>query len=183
METTEHRLTGFEKAIAKDFGMVNLGANRHVIRDEKGWRTNERIIRHSWIVLVARSFVGWGGIFRIQYEASAFREIYNPEEVVTGIFIEGKDATINNLNYQRLEPDYPNPFNQLKFELLNASENLTLDGVTYEMLINGKNIRSTIALNNPDSEHWETWEASILEYGYQLARHFQNDHLTNLFSI
>ena len=55
-----------EISLATKLGLSNLKAGNIVIRDERGWRQNEKYIDHVWIVYIDRSFVGWCGIFPVR---------------------------------------------------------------------------------------------------------------------
>jgi hypothetical protein len=75
-----------EKSIATKLGLTELKSGIQIIRDNNGWRENEKSIRYIWIVTIARSFVGWGGLFTIQFNENKFRNHSNQQELLQGIF-------------------------------------------------------------------------------------------------
>src|SRR5688572_21127321 len=81
-----------EKSIAAYLGLPKLISGGIVIRNEKGWRENEKSIEYIWIVKMALSFVGWGGLFAIKFNESKFREHLNKEELIQGVFISNDNG-------------------------------------------------------------------------------------------
>ena len=171
-----------ETSIAKHFNIDSLGAYGHVVRNEKGWRENEILIEYSWIVTIARSFVGWGGIFIIKLARNEFRDIKNPEKLIRGAFIHRSDGKITDIYFEELY-DFADPIRNTKdLDLFNANKEVILDGVSYEFIINGKYLKTLISVNNPTSASWKSWEENVWEIGQQLASKAKNEELISLFN-
>lgn len=169
-----------EKSLASKLGFVDLTSGIQVIRNENGWRENEKRIEYIWIVTIARSFVGWGGLFSIKLNKSQFREYENPEELLQGVFISNQNGIDQIYINRTTDPalDISKIFN---FDLFEANKGITLDGVSYEIRIIASNIDTFIQLHNPSTEAFNKWESEIWKLGKRLARESNNQEMMNLF--
>ncbi|MBL0740888.1 hypothetical protein [Chryseolinea lacunae] len=73
-------------ALAQALGLHCFYIGGHVIRDERGWRQNEKSIDYAWLAIVDRFGSGVGGVFSMKFMNSDFREHKNPEQLVRGVF-------------------------------------------------------------------------------------------------
>ncbi|MBO9567158.1 MAG: hypothetical protein J7621_30575 [Niastella sp.] len=170
-----------KNAIAMKLGLSSLHAGGHVIRNEKGWRENEKTVRYIWIVDVSRSFVGFGGIFAVQFEESQFRGQQNPAELVQGIFLTDDTgiATIH-IEWPSPIPDKIRAFPSL--DVFDSGTWLALDGVNYIIHIIAHSVDSIICVNNPSSPSWQAWETAVWETGKYLAERSGNEKMIELFT-
>jgi len=169
-----------EKSLATKLGLTELKSGIQTIRDTNGWRENEKSIRYIWIVTIARSFVGWGGLFAIQFNENKFRNHSNQEELVQGIFISNNDGVGQIYTDRSLEATY-NMTQFFKLNLFEANNGITLDGVSYDVRIIAPNIDTFIQINNPNTEEWKKWETEIWTMGKKLARESNDKEMINLF--
>lgn len=169
-----------EKQLATEFGLEQLRSGSHVIRNEKGWRENEKEIEYVWIVRMSRSFVGWGGLFSIRFNESKFQEHDNPNELVKGIFIDNKDG-IDKFYFDIVRDTTDNVAEILNFNLFEANKGIALDGVSYSVRIIARNIDTFIHLNNPNSGEWKEWEKMVWAMGRDLAERSGNNEMIQLF--
>jgi len=169
-----------EAAIAEQFGLSSLHSGGHVVRNEKGWRENEKEIDYAWIVHMARSFAGWGGLFAVQFKERIFRDQFNPTELVHGLFLSG-DTAITSIHIEQ-PSGIPDKIATLPgFALFDAGTGITLDGVSYSFRTIAPNISTTIELNNPHSAAWKPWISEVWELGKHLAHKAGNPEMIQLF--
>lgn len=170
-----------EKTLATSLGLSSLDTGFQVIRNNKGWRENEKMISYCWIVTVSRSFVGGGGLFAIKFNEHIFREQVNKEEVVQGVFSTNEHGVAKL--YHKTSPDEMIDFsNFFQLNLTEANSGITLDGVGYAIKIMAPNIDSFIQLNNPNTAEWRKWEAGIGAMGKAFAIESNDPDWIELFS-
>lgn len=169
-----------EKQLAGKFGLAQLRSGGHTIRNEKGWRENEKEIEYVWIVGMSRSFVGWGGLFSIRFNENKFRDYDNPNELIKGIYIDNKDG-IDNLYFDIVRDTTDKFAGILNFNLFEANKGIALDGVSYSVRIIARNIDTFIHLNNPNSGEWKEWEKMVWTMGRDLAERSGNLEMIQLF--
>lgn len=158
-------------SLSKELGIPDLRSGKLTIRDEKGWRINEKEIDYCWLVNVSRSFVGWCWLFSLKFNESDFRDKKNPEELIQGIFTVSKEGKIGKLFTESKSQDFNDKIKGLtSYDLFDANQGITLDGVGYEYLIFAPNTEVRISLNNPNSENWKIWESEIFSLGVSLAK-------------
>jgi hypothetical protein len=168
-----------EKSLATKLGLSELKSGIQIIRDINGWRENEKSIKYIWIVTIARSFVGWGGLFAIQFNENKFREHSNEKELVQGLFIDknGVDKIYTKKSLDETS-DVPQLF---RLNLFESNNGITLDGVGYKIRIIAPNIDTFIKVNNPNSEEWKRWESEIWAMGKKFAREANDQEMISLF--
>jgi len=143
-----------EKSLAENLGLSELKSGRQVIRNEKGWRENEKSIDYIWVVQIARSFISWGGLFSIKFNENKFRENSNNEELLQGIFICNQTG-IEQVYSRTLQDLTKDIFGHFRFNLFESNNGITLDGVSYNVRVIAPNIDTLIRLNNPNTEDWK----------------------------
>ncbi|WP_341904199.1 hypothetical protein [Fluviicola taffensis] len=169
-----------EGSIANYIGIQDLRSGNVTIRNEKGWRENEKSIEYIWIVKIARSFVGWGGIFAIKFAESEFRGYSNKEELIHGIFISSENGA-EQLYIENLIDMSQEKVSCFKLNLFDANKGVSLDGIAYDLRIIARNVDTFIQTNNPNTNDWKKWEAEIWEMGRQLAKNSNDLELIKLF--
>lgn len=169
-----------EKSLADHLGLPKLSSGVQVIRNSKGWRENEKSIEYVWIVNIARSFVGWGGLFSIKFNASKFREHINKEEVVQGIFTYNQNG-IDQFYCKTLSDNETDLISLFKFNLFSVNNRMTFGGTMYELRIIAPNIDAFIQLNNPNNSEWKKWEDEIWTLGRELATQSNQQEMIELF--
>lgn len=169
-----------EKSLATKLGLTELKSGIQIIRDTNGWRKNEKSIRYIWIVTISRSFVGWGGLFAIQFNENKFRNHSNQKEFVQGVFTSNNDG-VDQIYTDRSSEASFNLNQFFKLNLFEANNGITLDGVSYNVRIIAPSIDTFIQLDNPNTEDWKKWEAEIWRMGKKLAKESNDKELINLF--
>lgn len=169
-----------EKSLAENLGLSELKSGRQVIRNEKGWRENEKSIDYIWVVQIARSFISWGGLFSIKFNENKFRENSNNEELLQGIFICNQTG-IEQVYSRTLQDLTKDIFGHFRFNLFESNNGITLDGVSYNVRVIAPNIDTLIRLNNPNTEDWKKWEQEVWTLGKELANESECQELVNLF--
>lgn len=169
-----------EKSLAESLGLSELKSGRQVIRNDKGWRENEKTIDYIWVVQISRSFIGWGGLFSIKFIENKFREHSNKEELVQGIFICNQTG-IERVYSRTLHDITKDIVGHFRFNLFEANNGIALDGVSYNLRVIASNIDTFIQLNNPNTEDWRKWEREVWTLGKELANESDCQDLVNLF--
>jgi len=169
-----------ETSIAVYLGLSDFRSGGVVIRNERGWRENEKYIDYAWIILLSRSFVGCGGVFAIKFNETKFREYINKEELIHGVFTSTDNGI--ELIFTESVPTSTFDVNRLfNLNLIDANKGITIDGVCYDIRIFGSNINTFIKVNNPNTVDWKKWENEIWEMGRSLSEKSKNKTLINLF--
>lgn len=169
-----------EKSLAESIGLSELKSGGQVIRNDKGWRENEKLIDYIWVVQISRSFIGWGGLFSIKFNENKFREHSNSEELVQGIFICNQTGIeqVYSRTFQDLRKDIVGHF---RFNLFEVNNGITSDGVSYNVRVIAPNVDTFIQLNNPNTVDWRKWEQEVWTLGKELANESDCQVLMNLF--
>lgn len=169
-------------SLSKKNGFSDLRTGKKVIRDNNNNRINEKDIEYSWIVSVARSFIGWCWIFSIKLKKNKFRNINNSEELIQGIFTLNKNGTIDKFySENRPEEFKDNIKNYTEYDMFEANLGIALDGVSYEYLIFAPNTEIKISLSSPNSKKWKKWEKELWSVGEYLVEKSKIEELKNIF--
>lgn len=162
-------------------GLEDLRAGAQTIRNEKGWRDNEKQIDYVWMIAVAHSFREPAMLFAIQYEAWQFRDRLNPPELVTGIFTFNKAGIQTFYSEVATEPADP-ILPHFHLDLFNANRGITIDGVGYQIRIRAHNTETYIEIGNPKEAGWGKWEEAVWQLGRHLAKKSAYQAMQNIFS-
>jgi hypothetical protein len=171
-----------EKSLAESLGFSELKSGVHVIRNDKGWRENEKSIDYIWVVQITRSFVGWGGLFSIKFNENKFREHTNKEELMQGVFICNQSG-IEQVHTKTLSDVKKDIIEHFQFNLFEANKGITLDGVSYMVRVIAPNVDSFIQLNNANTIQWRNWEQKIQKLAGELANESDNQNLIDLLNL
>lgn len=169
-----------ETQLASRFGMEDLHSGSHTIRNEKGWRENEKDIEYAWLVNIARSFVGWGTLFTIRLNEYKYREHSNPAELIQGLCIFNQ-AGISEIYYESVQDVTDQVAEAFTFNPFEANPGITLDGVSYNVRIRARNIDTFVQINNPQTAGWNKLEKLIWQKGKALAERSGNKEMISLF--
>jgi hypothetical protein len=171
-----------EKMLREKLGLPELRTGTQVIRNEKGWRQDEKSIEYIWIVIMNRSFVGSGGLIAIKFTENNFRGQHHPNELLRAIFSVGPDNGIKEFYEERTsDTGSDSVMDNFHLDLFNANKGITLDGVSYTIHTISDNIDTIITVDNPNTSHWKNWETEIWRIGKSLAFNSQSKELTELF--
>lgn len=158
------------KALRTQLELPSLQAHMMTLRDERGWRVNERMIEYTWVVGIHHAFGGTVWLFSVKFAATPFQEINNPEQLLQGLMkINEVGQVISFYTHQDLD-QFDDPIRRLKIDdLFEASRGITLDGVHYNYAIFAPSTSIEISINNPNSKHWKIWEEEVWNLGKKLA--------------
>jgi hypothetical protein len=171
-----------EKSLAESLGLSELTSGLQIIRDDKGWRENEKSIDYIWVVQISHSFIGWGGLFSIKFNENKFREHANKEELTQGVFICNQSG-VEQVYTKTLSDVKKDIIEHFQFNLFEANKGITLDGVSYNVRVMAPNVDTFIQLNNPNTMDWREWELKVQKLAGELANESDNQNLINLFSL
>jgi hypothetical protein len=171
-----------EKSLAESLGLSELKSGGQVIRNDKGWRENEKSIDYIWVVQISRSFIGWGGLFSIKFNENKFREHTNKEELTQGVFICNQSG-IEQVHTKTLSDVKKDIIEYFQFNLFEANKVITLDGVSYNVRVIAPNVDTFIQLNNPNTMDWREWEQKVQKLAGELANESDNQNLIDLFNL
>jgi hypothetical protein len=171
-----------ERVLMEKLGLSELKTGTQIIRDGNGWRQDEKSIEYIWIVMMTRSFVGWGGLITIKFNENNFRGKQHPDELLRAIFSMGPDNGIKEF-YEERTSDTDSDFvmDNFNLDLFNANKGITLDGVSYTIHAISANVDTVITVNNPNTSNWKNWETEIWRLGKSLALSSRSKELTELF--
>jgi hypothetical protein len=171
-----------ESSLAKTLDLPGLRSGPHIIRNHRGWRQNEKEIDYTWIVNISRSFIDFGGVFTVKFNKHEFRDISNPEEIIRGVFTYNANGEFTNWYFEKDQTDFADSIKEFsQWNPFEANRGITLDGIYYQLLIRARNIDTVIAMNNPNSSSWRSWEQSLFELGKRLAEKSKSTELIQLF--
>jgi hypothetical protein len=168
--------------LAENLGLSELKSGGQVIRNDKGWRENEKSIDYIWLVQISRSFAGWGGLFSIKFNENKFREHTNKEELTQGVFICNQSG-IEQVHTKTLSDVKKDIIEHFQFNLFEANKGITLEGVSYNVRVMAPNVDTFIQLNNPNTMDWSEWELKVQKLAVELANESDNQNLIDLFSL
>ena len=158
-----------EIAICSLTNVSNLSSGVQIIRNDKGWRVNEKLLDYSWNITIYRSFLGALTMFALKFDQHTFRDIRNQTELVTGIIELNSQGEIAS-SYITSTEDISDTIAEVRsFNLFHGNMGITLDGTSYKVSIRSQNIESHISLNNPSSDEWLKVERQIYALGRKLA--------------
>jgi hypothetical protein len=187
-EIKEYELNKFrlhqkiEEALSLKLGIHSLRAVNTTIRDERGWRVNEKQIDYCWLISVAASFVGWCWLFSIKFNPSHFRGISNKEELIQGIFTIDQNGAIGQYYEEHRHLTFRDQVRELtSFDLFDANRGITLDGVEYEYLVFAPNAQIRMTMNNPSSTNWKIWEQTVWQLGTELSEKAGSQEMKAIF--
>ncbi|AYB32148.1 hypothetical protein [Chryseolinea soli] len=171
-----------EESLANAMGVPKLSSGWKTIRDDRGWRQDEKLIEYVWIVMMNRHSVGRGGLVTVRFNEHTFRGKKHPDELVRGIFSIGADNQIQEF-YQEKTDGHADPvIDCFQLDLFDANKGITLDGVSYRIHIISANIDTVIKVSNPVTSHWRRWEAEIQNLASTLVANSDSGKLTRLFT-
>jgi hypothetical protein len=170
-----------EESLVAKLGLDGLSVGGHVLRNEKGWRENEKQVDYIWMVYISRFFVGKGCIFSLKFAETQFREHFNKAGFAEGMFFSAPDGKAH------LYTDFSDEtafdiqyFNKL--DLFDANKGITLDGVSYHIRIIAPNIDTFIHVGNPNSKDWKEWESGVWKMGRSFGEQAGHPGMIGLFS-
>jgi hypothetical protein len=170
-----------EKTLAAKLGLEELSTGCHVIRNERGWRENEKYIDYIWIVHVSRSFVGHSCLFSVKFGETHFRKYFNKAEFIEGFFINVSNAK-GHLYTNTADDTVFDIKHFNKLDLFDANRGIALDGVGYDIRIIAPNIDTRISVENPNSKEWIKWEKGIWKVGRKFGEDTDHPGMIQLFT-
>ncbi len=109
-----------------------------------------------------------------------WRENSNPEELIQGIFSYDNKG-IKDLYWEVSENKHDAITGNFRFDLFNANQGITLDGVSYTLRVIASNINTLISVHNPVTDEWKNWENEIRKLGGRLANKSNIPEITRVF--
>jgi hypothetical protein len=159
------------QAIAKALKLDYLHPSWTIIRNERGWRDNEKKIEYYWSIYISRSFIGWLTVFTIKFDETTFRDIHNKSELLHGIISLKPDGEVDQLYYETFDGDTIDEFKEISTcDLFDANNTITL-------------VESNIHLSNPDSKKWRAALDKVWELGASLASRSGNSEWIEFFKV
>ncbi|HLP14102.1 MAG TPA: hypothetical protein VK177_19375 [Flavobacteriales bacterium] len=160
-----------------------FGYGGKVIRDDRGFRENEKFMEYFHQVNITMN-AGSVTLFSAKFKESKFRTTLNLEELLTGIIALN---TQNNLPLKHVESsstDFNDPIREIpKFDLFEKDDSITLDGIHYELLIYASGAKTFIDFGNPHGPAWSDVEKRIWTLGRKLAVNSNIDFFKAFFTV
>ena len=124
-----------------------------------------------------------GGLFGIKLKENHFREHHNPDSLILGIYIQNEEGHLIEFHSQKRNDDFNDPIKEVShFNLFNAGDHLTIDGVIYHCRIVANNIDTQLSLSNPHSPEFKRWEAQVHKTWSELAIDSKSQKLIDFWS-
>ncbi len=176
-----------KKQIALKIGLSELEkAGTTIIRDDNGFRINQKEIEYFWI-LTFNHLNGFDnyGLFTIKIDESNFREFENSKEIITGIF----SLNNNKIDLLYFESDILNfedkiadKFNDLDlFYKRDLIENEVPSII--ELIIESKNISAKIDCQYIENQKWAEWNNAIIQFSKLICQKSKNNKLKQIVDV
>ncbi len=150
----------FVEQIAKLCGLEVLRAGRHVLRDERGWKTAEMHVLAVWIAEIEPTFMEHACICMITTERDqrAFFCVDRDHEVVTIGPITGERSDPVKDLLQGLD-------------LWTARRTISVDGIAYRFYLDTQDVRLALYFANPAVAALVRFEGALLQVTAELEKH------------
>lgn len=172
-----------EKAIAQRLNLASLASGTQIIRNEKGWRTNEKSVEYAWFSYInhqPKSY--YAGLFSIKLKPSDFRGIINQEELVQGIFTFDANGNIIHFHFETNKNDFYDPIRASTcFDLFAHDIDNKSDYVVLNFNINTLGTHSAITTNGSGSFFANNFREEIFKMGKQFAANSNNESMMLFF--
>lgn len=174
-----------EDSLAQNIGLPKLNCGNVVIRNEKGWRENEKLIEYIWVVAFHHAVGRSGGIINVKYNDSKFRDKSNPEELLEAIFLMKSDGRIKNLYIEKTEEkEREEVFDEFKnLNLMEANKGITIDGIHYWIHLIFPNTDIVIKAGNPNHQTWKIWEEKLWNKWNTLSINSKDNEKIKIFDF
>lgn len=171
------------QAIGREFNIEYIHAGPVTVRNERGWRDNEKRIEYYWSVEISRSLAGWLSVFTIKFGESSYRDIQNKSELVHGIITLKQNGELDRIYYETYHGDTPDPIKEINnFDLFDAKTGITIGGIQYNFYIVVHGIESSISVSNPTNEKWKVAAKHVYGLGTELASRSGHEEWIEFFS-
>lgn len=188
MKSSEKLMTpDIKKQIALKIGLSELDiAGITIIRDDRGFRINEKDIEYFWILSYNHlNGLDNYGLFTIKFKESNFREFKNPKEMIPGIFNLDNDK-IDIIHFEsstlNFDDQIATKFNELDFFY---SENMIENEIPsiIKFLIESKNISANIESQYIKNKKWTDWNDEIIKVSKSISKKSKNSILQKIAEV
>ena len=162
-------INSIEEQIAKAVKLSRFSDGLQTIRNEKGWRENELDVEYCYLINLARSFIGFGGLFSIKLNHSKYRLTENPEALIQGIYTL-ENEKVKEIYFEKNLSNFEDKLNStIELDIFNSKKGLTIDGDSFIYSIHSNQLKAIISFSNPNQENWNKWLDSFFITGNEIA--------------
>lgn len=156
-------------ALAKLIGVEDLRSGRHILRNERGWRTGEVTVSYAWRVIVTPSFHDPCLLTVVRTVDTEFRGKTASGFLRAGIAIMSRE-TKGLRQAVAVDIDADPVFSAIgSVDLRASSDSLWLDGIGYELHTDFTPCRASLHFSNPTVQCFRNIEDSMLAVAGQVA--------------
>jgi len=148
-----------QKDTAKHFGLDELRAGGHIIRDERGWRKDEVEVSRCWQAVIFPSFHQAASLTTAHFSEHEFRGNVHPKEILACMVIDDNSIPIGPVSVHR------DPV-ELLFRNINLSpkeDYAAIDGIGYNISIQLCHIKTSLMISYPFEESHVAIEKGLFE--------------------
>ncbi len=162
------------KHLAQAMGVEEFRPGRHILRDEKRWRTGEIFVNHAWYAHVLPAFDDNAVIGVVRTSESQFRGQTFPAFFRAGMAVFSPNTEmINACERVTITSDLVRE-SMASIDLFAHSESVYLDGIGYDMHYRNAGVDVRLRLGNPDIRQWMVVENALLSTAILIAKRSQN---------
>jgi len=148
-----------QKDTAKLFGLDELRAGGHIIRDEQGWRKDEVEVSRCWQASILPSFHQAANLTTVHFLEHEFRGNVHPKEILACMVIDDSSIPIGPVSVHRdpVEPMFRN------INLSPEEDYVAIDGIGYKISIQLCHIEASLMIHSPAYESHVAIEKGLFE--------------------
>ncbi len=165
--------------IAKHFGLEELRAGKHIIRDERRWRKDEVWVSRSWQASILPSFHQEASLTTVYFRKHEFRGKVHPKEILACMAIDDSSIPIGPV---RVDEDPVDPLLR-SINLSPEEDYVTLDGIVYSISIQLLQTESSLTIHSPIEESHVAIEKGLFELATTIQSLSKSKELKNYLKI
>lgn len=168
-----------QKDTAKHFGLNELRAGGHIIRDERGWRTDKVEVSRCWQASILPSFHQAATLTTVHFLEHEFRGNVHPKEILACMVIDDSSIPIGQV---RVDNDPVEPLLR-SINLSPEEDYVAIDGISYSISIQLLQTQSSLTIHSPFEESHVAIEKGLFELATTIQSLTKSKELKNYLKI
>jgi hypothetical protein len=164
-----------QKDMAKFFGLNELRAGVHIIRDERRWRTDELEVSRCWQASILPSFYQAATLTTVHFLEHEFRGNVHPKEILACMVIDDSSIPIGPV---RVDNDPVEPLLR-SINLSPEEDYVAIDGISYSISIQLLQTQSSLTIHCPIEESHVAIEKGLFELATTIQSLTKSKELKN----
>jgi hypothetical protein len=165
--------------MAKHFGLEELRAGGHIIRDERRWRKDELEVSRCWQASILPSFHQAASLTTVHFQEHEFRGKVHSKEILACMVIDDSSIPIGPV---RVDKDPVEPLLR-SINLSPEEDYVTLDGIGYSISIQLLQTKSSLTIHSPIEESHVAIETGLFELATAIQSLSKSKELINYLKI